>query len=51
MLLVAYRAHGWRWPLNNRSTATDELQNEHHQRDQKQNVDVCTQNVEANEPQ
>jgi hypothetical protein len=37
--------------LNSRSTATNELQNEHHQRDQKQNVNVRTQNVEANEPQ
>jgi hypothetical protein len=37
--------------LNNCSTATDELQNQHDQRDQKQNVNVRTQNVEANEPQ
>ena len=37
--------------LNGGSAAADELQNEHHQRDQKQNMDVCSQNVETHEPQ
>jgi hypothetical protein len=37
--------------LDDRSTAADKLQNEHHQRDQKQNMDICSQYMEAYEAQ
>jgi hypothetical protein len=37
--------------LDSRPAATYELQNEHHQCDEKQNVDVRTQNVETDETQ
>ena len=36
--------------LNNRSAATDELDEEHDQRDEQQNVDVCANRVKTNEP-
>jgi hypothetical protein len=40
---------GFTWPILQRPTAANQLENENDERDQQQNVNVSAQNVEPNE--